>query len=299
MGGRSLALALGSLFVCALAACGDGAPPDGPAPPRRALGPAPTPPPAPNAAPTATAPDRAGRVAANAPESVDDPVFDARLLAMIAAVLGPEYDASTWAKRLDAREPWNGVLVWIPGTGGYVADEGARRAMGAVPSGFAARGSAVAWTDPASAGTTHWIGYPSAQARAGALWPKSSTLSALQVFDTAWSDAQAIVLALGSRLRGAWIVGHSAGALPALLAGLAGGAHRIDGYGVPSAVGPLDGARGAVHLHTDPLDPAGSMGRIDDEGRARIDLLSAGVTFIHAGLDFEHHDYKDWPAPAP
>ena len=104
---------------------------------------------------------------------------------------------------------------------------------------------------------------------------------------------------LGPLLHGAWIVGNSAGANPAMLVGLLVGAHRVDIYGVPSAVGPLDGDDGLVHLHTHALDPAGTMGKLGTNGSAEIDLLSAFVTTVKAGGTLSYHDYATSPSPSP
>lgn len=229
-----------------------------------------------------------------------DPAFHARLMAELRAVVGPAFDAHDWKTLLRGRALHGGTKVWVPGTGERLADEGTARAMAAVPVGLATHGPALRFTDWTPAlGSSFWLGVPSAQSVGGAKFAALDRLSALQVFETAWPDALAIVAALGARLDGAWLVGHSAGALPAVLAGLLGGAHRVDAYGVPSVVGALDGDDGIIHLHTHPLDPAGSMGGLDASGRAQIDLASAFVTTLKAGGSLAYHDYSAWPAPAP
>lgn len=58
--------------------------------------------------------------------------------------------------------------------------------------------------------------------------------------------------------------------------------HRVDAYGVPSIVGPVDGDDGLVHLHTHPLDP-----------------ISAFVAIVTSGGTMANHDYASWPAPSP
>jgi hypothetical protein len=222
-----------------------------------------------------------------------DPAFDARVIQHLAAVLGAELPKHDWKTLFRTRVPWNGVKIWIPGTGGGTSDDSTGRAMASVPSGFAQDGAAIAYTGSPQIG--FWLGVNCSQSKGGARFLASGTLSALEVFATAWSDALAIVAALGPALKGAWVVGHSAGANPAMLVGLLGGAARVDAYGVPSTVGPLDGDDGLVHLHTHPLDPAGGMGTIDASGNAEIDLLSAFVTAVKGG-GMGNHDYSGWPA---
>lgn len=242
----------------------------------------------------------AGGDANEAGQAAVDPAFHARLMLELRAVAGPAFDAHDWTTLLRGRATYGGNKVWVPGTGEALADVGGARAMAAVPAGLAAHGPALRFADWTPAmGSSFWLGVPSAQSIGGPKFAVLDRLSALQVFETAWPDALAIVAALGPRLDGAWVVGHSAGALPAVLAGLLGGAHRVDAYGVPSVVGPLDGDDGIVHLHTHPLDPAGSMGGVDASGRAQIDLASAFVTTVKAGGSLAYHDYSGWPTPAP
>jgi hypothetical protein len=272
-------------IVSAVLGCSADAPP---APPPRDAPASSTPPPPPPPPPfhadfgDAGADDAAP---AASPATPADPAFDARLKSELRGVVRGAYADHDWETLLRARVPWSGVVIWVPGTGERTADDASGRAMGSVPSGLTAY-------DP-------WLGVPCAQSIGGGEFAKLDRLSALEVFTTAWPDAVTLASTLGSKLAGAWIVGHSAGALPAILAGLLGGAHRVDAYGVPSAVGALDGDDGLVHLHTDPLDPAGAMGSLDASGDAQIDLLSAFVVTIKAGGSLAHHDYASWPAPAP
>ena len=242
----------------------------------------------------------AGADAAATPEPAVDPAFHARLVKQLRAVVGGAFDSYDWHALLHAKASYGNVKVWVPGTGERLADDTGGRALASVPLGLAAYGAAVPFVDwTAARGSAFWLGTPCAQSMGGAEFAKLDRLSALEVFATAWPDALAIAATLGPRLAGAWLVGHSAGALPAVLAGLIGGAHRIDAYGVPSVVGALDGDDGIVHLHTDPLDPAGAMGSVDASGKAQIDLASAFVVTLKAGGTLSHHDYASWPAPAP
>lgn len=227
-----------------------------------------------------------------------DAAFDARLKQQIKGVVRGDFAKHDWDALLSTKVPWSGVKIWIPGTGSRTADDPTNgRAMNPVPSGFAAGGPAITFTGTPSIGV--WLGIPCSQSVGGVRFADRGSLSALEVFDTAWSDARAIVAALGPTLKGAWIVGHSAGANPALLAGLLAGAHRVDAYGVPSIVGPLDGDDGLVHLHTHPLDPAGSMGKVGANGTAELDLFSAFVAAVKSGGSMANHDYESWPAPSP
>lgn len=236
--------------------------------------------------------------APDAASDAPDPAFDARLKQQIRGVVRDDFSKHDWDALLHAKVPWSGVKIWIPGTGSRTADDPTNgRAMNPVPSGFASGGPAITFAGAPSIG--FWLGVPCSQSVGGARFAERDRLSALEVFDTAWSDAKAIVAALGPILEGAWIVGHSAGANPALLAGLLGRAHRVDAYGVPSIVGPLDGQDGLANLHTHPLDPAGSMGKIGANGRAELDLLSAFVAVVKSGGTMENHDYSAWPAPSP
>jgi len=229
-----------------------------------------------------------------------DPAFHARLLQQIEGVVRADYPKYGWSALLSASVPFSGVKIWIPGTGERLADDPTKgRAMGAVPSGLAAGGAALAYVSGGGLPSGSWVGIPCSQSEGGARFAALDRLSALEVFDTAWTDARAIVAILGPLLHGAWIVGHSAGANPAMLVGLLVGAHRVDIYGVPSAVGPLDGDDGLVHLHTHPLDPAGTMGKLGTNGSAQIDLLSAFVTTIKAGGTMSFHDYATAPSPSP
>ena len=238
--------------------------------------------------------------ASDAATDAPDPTFHARLLQQIKGVVRGDYPKYGWDALLSTSVPFSGVKIWIPGTGERLADDPTNgRAMGAVPSGLASSGAAVAYVSGGALPISFWIGIPCSQSVGGARFIARDRLSALEVFDTAWPDAQAIVAMLGPLLHGAWIVGHSAGANPAMLLGLLVGAHRVDIYGVPSAVGPLDGDDGLVHLHTHPLDPAGTMGKLGAGGSAEIDLLSAFVTTIKAGGTLSYHDYAGWPAPSP
>lgn len=231
--------------------------------------------------------------------SAPEPELHARVKRQIASVVGGAYADYDWDALLAADEPWNGVKVWVPGTGEATRDvAGQGRAMGAVPEGLASGGPAIAWPENGAPPRDAWVGISCSQSKGGALWAERGILSALDVFATAWPDALAIASRLGPRLRGAWLVGHSAGALPVLLAGLIGGAHRVDVYGIPSAVGALDGDDGLAHLHTDPLDPAGAMGWIRPDGAAQLNLGGAFVTALEGG-GLQHHDYARWPAPSP
>jgi hypothetical protein len=287
-----------SALACALLAassCGGEPESGGPAP-------ADTRPPAPPAPPERPPFDAAlrdgGTTADAAPsEPPVDPAFDARLKKQIRGVVKGDYATYDWDALLHAHAAWSGVKIWVPGTGERTADDAGGRAMASVPSGLGSLGAAVTYAGTAAIGP--WLGVPCSQSVGGALFAQRDRLSALEVFATAWPDALAIVKALGPKVKGAWLVGHSAGALPALLAGLVGGAHRVDVYGVPSAVGPLDGDDGLAHLHTHPLDPAGSMGSLDGSGEAQIDLLSAFVVTLKAGGTMAYHDYASWPAPSP
>lgn len=234
------------------------------------------------------------------PVTPADPAFHARLLQMIHAVVGDDYASQSWDSLFSANVPFAGTHAWVPGTGERTADDPAHsRAMSAVPDGLMLWGIAVDLSATTPSSTGPWLGISCSQSQGGAEFAKLSNLSALEVFATAWSDAKSLLTRLGPAVHGAWIVGHSAGALPALLAGLVGGAHRIDVYGVPSAVGTLMGDDGIAHLHTHMLDPAGTMGFIDPFGHAQIDPLSAAATLIKAGGSFSYHDYASWPAPAP
>jgi hypothetical protein len=232
-----------------------------------------------------------------------DPVFASRLTDQIRAIVGKQaYGDHDWKTKIHADVPFSGVKIWIPGTGEATGDTTTSRAMGSVPSGLAEGGPAVTWASSsvdASGVTNVWLGVPCSQSQGGERFQARGKLSALEVFDTAWPDALAIVTKLGVKVEGAWIVGHSAGANPAILAGIIGRAHRVDAYGVPSTESPLDGDDGLVHAHTHPLDPAGAMGKIGGDGHAEIDLLGAAATTIKAGLTLDYHDYSGWPAPAP
>jgi len=231
-----------------------------------------------------------------APYPQPDPALHARLHQQLHGVLGDEYAKRDWNALMQTRVPWNGIKVWVPGTGSRTYDVAEKRAMASVPKDFGLRGPSISFTgNTAIIGV--WFGIPCSQSEAGAVFADKGMLSALDVFETAWSDALAIVAALGPKIKGAWLVGHSAGANPVVLAGLIGGAARVDAYGVPSAVGPLDGDDGLVHLHTDPLDPAGSMGKLSGTD-AQIDLLSAFATTLKAG-SVAKHDYESWPATSP
>ena len=237
-----------------------------------------------------------------APASAEQPLAETelhtRLKRQIASIVGSDSAQHDWDALLSADVPWNGVHVWSPGTDGWASDQPDHRAMGAMPTGLETYGPAVEWNGSGAAPKEAWMGVPSSQAHGGELFEQRGIFSALDVFATAWPDALAIVAKLGSNLRGAWLVGHSAGALPALLAGLIGGAHRVDVYGVPSLVGLLDGDDGIVHLHTDSLDPTGAMGWIRPDGTPSLNLGSAFfVTLMAGGLN--HHDYRAWPAPSP
>lgn len=290
---------VGALVALALVACSGGGPSTPDAPPDDAA----------PGAPASREPERPpfdadlddggappGRDAAPDAAPVDA-AFDARLKKEIRGVVRADYPSWDWDALLRATPPFSGVKIWVPGTGEPTADDAGGRAMASVPSGLASYGAAE--TYGGSTPIAWWLGEPCSQSIGGALFAQRDRLSALSVFDTAWPDALAIVQALGPALKGAWLVGHSAGALPALLAGLVGGAHRVDVYGVPSAVGPLDGDDGLAHLHTHPLDPAGSMGSLDGAGSAGIDLLSAFVVTLKAGGTLQYHDYSAWPAPSP
>jgi hypothetical protein len=225
--------------------------------------------------------------------------LDARLKRQIATVTGGAYAEHDWDALISAQVPWNGVHIWVPGTAEALGDgPGPGRAMGAVPAGLANEGAAITWDGSSPAPLDAWLGVPCSQSQGGDLFQQHGELSALDVFNTAWADALAIVARMGPQLRGAWLVGHSAGALPAVLAGLIGGAHRVDVYGVPSAVGYLDGDDGLVHLHTDALDPAGAMGWIRPDGTPSLNLGGAFVVALEAG-GLQHHDYSGWPAPVP
>jgi hypothetical protein len=229
-----------------------------------------------------------------------DPALEARLLRMIASVTGDQYQAYAWSDLIAVRQKFEGRHFWVPGTGEWTRDDAIHgRAMAAVPSGLASWGPARDISATTSQDTAAWLGVFCSQSEGGPEWNKLGTLSALEVFATAWRDAKDIVARHGAALRGAWLTGHSAGALPALLAGLVGGAHRIDVYGVPSAVSTLDGDDGIVHVHTHVLDPAGTMGFIDPFGRAQLDPLGAAATAIKAGESMKYHDYSAWPSPMP
>lgn len=232
-----------------------------------------------------------------APYPAPDPAFLARVHQQLHGVLGDEYAKHDWNALAQTRVAWNGMKIWVPGTATRTYDDADKRAMAPVPKDFGLRGPSITF-----AGNTAilgvWFGIPCSQSDGGALYAEKGVASALEVFETAWPDALAIVAALGPKMKGAWLVGHSAGANPVILAGLIGGAARVDAYGVPSAVGPLDGDDGLVHFHTDPLDPAGSMGKLSASGDAEIDLVSAFVTAVKAGGTAKH-DYASWPATSP
>lgn len=240
-----------------------------------------------------------GERATTTPPELGDPAFHARVVRTIRSITGDDYNAYAWDALFVADEAYTGTHAWLPGTGETSEDDSNGRAMRNVPLGFAVRGGATSIEDASLDDTSLWLGVTCSQSWGGPLYSKVGSLSGLEVFATAWSDAKAIVARFGSKLRGAWLVGHSAGALPALLAGLMGGAHRIDIYGVPSPVGTLDGDDGIAHFHTHTLDPAGTMGFVDPLGHAQIDPLSAGATLLKAGGSFAYHDYANWTAPTP
>jgi hypothetical protein len=222
-----------------------------------------------------------------------------RVQRQIESVVGSAYAEHDWEALLSAEQPFSGVKIWVPGTAEATGDEPGRgRAMGAVPADLASDGAAITWDGSEPLPLDAWLGVPCSQSEGGDLFGQRGIFSALDVFNTAWSDALAIVDRFGPRLRGAWLVAHSAGALPALLAGLIGGAHRVDIYGVPSAVGYLDGDDGIAHFHTDPLDPAGAMGWVRPDGTSSINLGGAFVVALEGG-GLAHHDYSAWPAPVP
>lgn len=300
--------ALVAVTLLGLCACGvegsteipEGSPVHQPATPSVNDEPAPAPVPRPGAASDGGAQASPDAAAPADPPLTFDAALEARLLRMIASVTGDEYQAFAWTTLIATPHAWEGRHFWVPGTGEWTHDDTMHgRAMASVPSGLASWGAARDISSTTPADTAAWLGVFCSQSEGGPEWNKVGTLSALEVFATAWRDAKNIVVRYGPALRGAWLTGHSAGALPALLAGLVGGAHRIDVYGVPSAVGTLMGDDGIAHLHTHMLDPAGTMGFIDPFGHAQIDPLSAAATLIKAGGSLSYHDYASWPAPAP
>ena len=143
--------------------------------------------------------------ASDAAISPPDPAFHARLLQQIEGVVRGDYPKYGWSGLLSASVPFSGVNR-IPGTGERLADDPTKgRAMGAVPSGLASGGAAMAYVSGGGLPSGFWVGIPCSQSEGGARFAALDRLSALEVFDTAWPDAQAIVAMLGPLLHGAWM----------------------------------------------------------------------------------------------